>query len=217
MKKGFIKASSAPCSSPILLAKKPGRGVRFCVDYKKLNKLTKKDAYPLLLIEETLVQLKKVRIFIKIDIRQAFFKLCMAIEVKDLTTMIIRFEVFKWKVLPFGLTGRPAFWERFINNTLWEYLNDFCTAYLDNILIYSSNMKKHQKYVQKVLAKLCEASIQVDVDKCKFHMTTIKYLEMIISTDNIKIDFTKVEAICQWNASTCVKKIRAFIGFCNIY
>lgn len=217
LKKGFIEASSAPCSSPILLAKKPGGGVRFCVDYRKLNELTKKDAYPLPLIEETLAQLKRARIFTKIDIRQAFFKLRMAVEAEDLTTMTTRFGAFKWKVLPFGLTGGPASWQRFINDVLWEYLNDFCTAYLDDILIYSNNMKEHREHVRKVLAKLREAGIQADVDKCEFHVTTTKYLGMIISTDGIKMDPAKVEAIRQWNAPTCVKEVRAFMGFCNFY
>ena len=86
LKKRFIEASSTPCCSPILLAKKLGGKIRFCVDYRKLNSLTKKDAYPLLLIAETIVRLKKAIIFTKINIRQAFHKLHMAIESKDATT-----------------------------------------------------------------------------------------------------------------------------------
>ena len=118
LKKGFIEASRAPCSSPILLAKKPGRGIRFCVDYRRLNELTKKDAYPIPLIAETLAQLKEAKVFTKIDIRQAFHKLRMAASSEDLTTMATRFGALKWKVLPFGLTGGPALWQRFINDVL---------------------------------------------------------------------------------------------------
>ena len=147
LKKGFIEASSAPCSSPILLAKKPGGGIRFCVNYRKLNSLTKKDAYPLLLIAETIARLKKAIVFTKFDIRQAFHKLRMAIESEDATTFASQFGAYKWKVMPFGLTGGPASWQRFINDLLWEYLNDFCTAYLDDILIYSTSMKEHRQHV----------------------------------------------------------------------
>ena len=118
LKKRFIKASSAPRSNPILLVKKPGGGIRFCVDYRKLNSLTKKDAYPLPLIAETIARLKKAIIFTKIDIRQAFHKLHMAIELEDATTFASQFGAYKWKVMPFGLTGGPAFWQRFINNLL---------------------------------------------------------------------------------------------------
>ena len=159
LKKSFIKASSAPCSSPILLAKKPGRGIRFCVDYRKLNSLTKKNAYPLPLIAETIARLKKAVIFTKIDIRQAFHKLRMALNSEDLTTFASQFGVYKWKVMPFGLTGGPASWQQFIKDLLWKYLNDFCTAYLDDIFIYSTSMKKHRQHVRKVLTKLREAGI----------------------------------------------------------
>ena len=154
LKKRFIEASSAPCSSLILLAKKPGGGIRFCVDYRKLNSLIKKDVYLLPLIAETIAQLKKAVIFTKIDIQQAFHKLCMAVESKDATTFAYRFGAYRWKVMPFGLTGGLASWQRFIHNLLWEYLNNFCTAYLDDILIYSTSMKEHRQHVQKVLTKL---------------------------------------------------------------
>ena len=88
LKKSFIEASSAPCLLPILLAKKLGGGIRFCIDYWKLNKLTKKDTYPILLIAETLAQLSHARVFTKIDIWQVFHKLRIATELEDLTTMI---------------------------------------------------------------------------------------------------------------------------------
>ena len=80
---------------------------------------------------------------------------------------------------------------------LWEYLNKFCTAYLDNIFIYSSNLKEHKDHVRLVLVKLREFGIQADVDKCKFHMTKTKYLGLIISTEGIRIDPAKIEAIRQ--------------------
>ena len=204
LKKRFIEASSAPCSLCIMLAAKPGGGIRFCVDYRRLNELTKKDAYLIPLIKETLAQLKNAKVFTKIDICQTFHKLRMAANLEDLTTFASRFGVFKWKVLPFGLTGGPASWQRFINDVLWEYLNKFCTAYLDNILIYSSNLKEHKEHVQLVLAKLRGFDIQTDVDKCKFYMTKTKYLGLIISTEGIKIDPAKIEAIRQWNTPTCV-------------
>ena len=207
LKKGFIEASSAPCFLPIMLAVKPGSGIQFCVDYRKLNELTKKDAYSIPLIAETLAQLSHARVFTKIDIRQVFHKLHMAAELEDLTTMITWFGTYKWKVLLFGLTGEPALWQRFINNVLWEYLNWFCTAYLDNILIYSRNLQEHKKHVCSVLTKLREFGIQANVNKCKFHVTKIKYLSLIISKDGIKMDSAKVEAIKNWSTPKHVKDV----------
>ena len=217
LKKGFIKASSAPCLSPIMLAVKLGGGVWFCVDYKRLNKLTVKDAYLIPLIKKTLAQLKNAKVFTKINIWQAFHKLRMAADLEDYTTFSCRFGAFKWKILPFGLTRGLASWQYFINDVLWEYLNKFCTAYLDDILIYSSNLKEYKEHVRLVLAKLCEFGIQVDVDKCEFHVTKTKYLGLIVSTEGIKMDSAKVAAIRNWDRPTCVKKIRLFIGFCKFY
>ena len=113
--------------------------------------------------------------------------------------------------------GGPASWQRFINDMLWEYLNRFCTAYLDNILIYSSNLKEHKEHVRLVLAKLCEFNTQADVDKCKFYVIKTKYLGLIVSTERIKMDPAKVTAIRNWDRPTCVKEIHLFISFCNFY
>ena len=95
LKKGFIEASSASCSSSIMLAMIPGRGVQFCMDYRKLNKLIVKDAYPIPLIEETLAQLKNAKVFTKINIWQAFHKLQIAADLEDYTTFSCRFGAFK--------------------------------------------------------------------------------------------------------------------------
>ena len=95
LKKGFIEASSTPCLSPIMLAVKPGGGVRFCVNYRRLNKLTVKEAYPIPLIEEILAQLKNAKVFTKINIRQAFYKLRMAADSEDYITFSCRFSAFK--------------------------------------------------------------------------------------------------------------------------
>lgn len=100
---------------------------------------------------------------------------------------------------------------------LWEYLNKFCTAYLDDILIYSSNIKEHKEHVRLVLAKLREFSIQTDVDKCEFHVTKTKYLGLIISTEGIRMDPAKIEAIKQWDTPTRVREVRSFVGFFNFY
>ena len=142
-----------------------------------------------------MTKLQKVIVYTKINIWQAFHKLCVAPNSEDLTTFVSQFRAYKWKVMLFRFTGRLVSWQRFINDLLWEYLNDFCTAYLDDILIYSTSMMDHQTHMRKVLAKLQEAGIPADVDKCEFYVTKTKYLGLIISTDGIKIDPAKVDTI----------------------
>jgi hypothetical protein len=82
-----------------------------------------------------------------------------------------------------------------MNDVLFEYLDDFCTAYLDDILIYSNNAAKHELHVRKVLERLQAASLQADIRKCEFRVTRTKYLSFIVSTDGIKVDLDKIEVI----------------------
>jgi hypothetical protein len=136
---------------------------------------------------------------------------------EELTTFRTRFGAYKCKVLPFGLTNGPATYQRYINNVLFDYLNDFCTAYLDNILIYSDNKLEHKQHVKKVLEKLRYASLQIDLKKCEFHVTRTKYLSFVISTDNVKVNPDKISVIKHWTAPTTVKSIQSFLRFCNFY
>jgi len=107
--KDFIHKSTAPFASPVLFVRKPSGGLRFCVDYRKLNAITKKDRYPLPLIKETLAQITGAKFLTKIDIRHAFNRIRMAIEEdEDLTTFQTSIGCFKYKVMPFGLTNGPT-------------------------------------------------------------------------------------------------------------
>ena len=98
-----------------------------------------------------------------------------------------------------------------------EYLDDFCTAYLDDILIYSSNPLEHNEHVRKVLLRLRKAGLQADIKKCKFNVTRTKYLRFVISTNGVEVDLEKVEAIRNWKQPTIVKGVQLFLGFCNFY
>jgi hypothetical protein len=217
LKKGFIVNSQAPFASPTLFVKKANGSLRFCVDFRKLNALTRKDRYPLPLIDETFARLSKARKFTKLDIRQAFHRIRMHPDSEDLTTFRTRYRAHKCKVLPFGLTNGPATYQRYINDVLFDYLDDFCTAYLDDILIYSENEEEHELHVKKVLQRLCEAGLQVDIAKSEFGVTKTKYLGFIISTDGIEVDPDKTEVIQTWEPLTTVKGIQSFLGFCNFY
>jgi hypothetical protein len=123
------------------------------------------------LIDKTLAWIGRAKLFTKLNIRQAFYRIRMHPNSEELTTFRTWFRAYKCKVLPFGLTNSPAIYQRYINNVLFDYLNDFCTAYLDNILIYLDNELEHKQYIKKVLERLCYASLQIDLKKCEFHVT----------------------------------------------
>ena len=127
--KNFIRVSPSPASSPILFARKPGGGLRFCVDYQALNAITRKDRYPLPLIRETFRVIAKAKWFTKLDIIVAFHKIRVKEGEEWKTAFRTRFGLFEWLVTPFGLTGAPATFQRYINHVLRKFLDDFCSAY----------------------------------------------------------------------------------------
>jgi hypothetical protein len=204
LNKGFITASQAPFASPILMAKKPGGGLRFCVDYRKLNAITKKDRYPLPLIDEVFERLSKARIFTKLDIRQGFHRIRMHQDSEDLTTFRCRYGTFKYKVMPFGLTNGPATFQRLINDIFMDSLDEFLIAFIDDLLIYSDNEIEHEAHVKKVLERLREAGLQAAIHKCEFHVTSTKYLGFIVTLEGIKVDPSKIEAIVAWSVPNTV-------------
>ncbi|EKV18173.1 hypothetical protein PDIG_11210 [Penicillium digitatum PHI26] len=217
LRKGFIRPSSSPAASPVLFVKKPGGGLRFCVDYRALNAITVKDRYPLPLTKETLNNLKGMKFFTKIDIISAFNNLRIAKGQEYLTAFRTRLGLFESLVMPFGLTGAPASFQRFINDTLREYLDCFCTAYLDDILIYSRTRAEHIEHVRKVLQRLREAGLFAKLSKCEFCVSETKFLGIIIGEDGIRMDPDKIETIVNWKTPTCLTDVQAFIGFGNFY
>jgi transposase InsO family protein/predicted aspartyl protease len=213
----IMEPSNSPCASPVLLVKKPGGGIRVCVDYRALNALTVKDRYPIPLIKETLERLSKARFYTKLDIVAAFNNLRIRQGDEWMTAFITRYGLYQYKVMPFGLCNGPATWQRYMNNIMQQYLDDFVTVYLDDLLIYSSTLGEHRLHVRKVLVKLREAGLPVDIDKCEFHVQEVKYLGLILTPGGLKMDLAKVEAIVNWHPCSSVKDIQSFLGFANFY
>lgn len=215
--RGFIRPSKSPAASPVLFAKKPGGGLRFCVDYRALNALTIKNRYPLPLLRETLARLSKAKYYTKLDVIGAFNRIRMAEGDEWLTAFNTRYGLFESMVMPFGLCNAPATFQARINEVLHEYLDVFCTAYIDDVLIFSDSKEEHREHVLKVLDKLQEAGLQLDIKKCAFEVTEVTYLGMIISTEGVRMDPKKVECITKWEAPESVKDVQGFLGFANFY
>ena len=169
------------------------------------------------MIKETLARLSKARIFTKLDVRHAFNRIRLKEDIEDLTTFRTRYGSYKYRVMPFGLCNGPASFQRFINSVLFDYIDDFCTAYIDDILIYSEDPLEHEAHVCKVLDRLRQAGLPVDVKKSEFSVTSTKYLGFIISTEGIAIDPDKVAIIKDWEVPTSLKGLQSFLSFCNFY
>jgi hypothetical protein len=201
--KSFIRASSSSAASPIIIVRRPGSAPRICVDYRALNDITIKDRHPLPRIEETLNQIRGARYFTKIDLRRYFHQIRIQEGDEWKTAFRSRYGLYEFLVMPFGLTNAPATAQRFMNDTLREYLDLFCVVYIDDILIYSNNKKEHREQVRKVLAKLKEAGLYVKPEKCEFSVEKTTFLGFVISADGIEMDPAKVDAILNWEAPKC--------------
>jgi hypothetical protein len=193
--KRFIRVSRSHAASLVMFVKKLEKRLRFCVDYRDLNIITIKNRYSLFLIVEILNRLSRVKIFTKIDIIAAFNRLRIKKEDEELIAFRIRFDLFKSLILSFDLCNESVFFQHYINDTLREYLDDFCTIYLNDILIYSDNELEHEIHVKKILLRLRNAELQANIIKCKFHVTKIAYLELIVIIDDIKMNSFKIEIV----------------------
>ena len=216
---GFIRASSSAAGAPVIFVKKPGGGIRFCVDYRALNSITVKDGYPLPLIQDTLRDISQARWVSKVDVISAFHRLRIRAGDESKTAFRTRLGAYEWLVTPFGLCGAPAAFQRFINDTLGPWLGICCSAYLDDVIIYTNgSQSEHRDIVKKILRALADAGLQLDWDKSDFEATLIKYLGFIIEpTRGIRTDPTKTEAVEKWETPRNVRAVRSFLGFANFY
>jgi hypothetical protein len=151
--------STSPASSPLLLVKKPGGGIRVCVDYRELNAITVKDFHSVPLIRETLDWLSQARWYKKLDVIAAFYRLRLKEEDEYLTAFSTRYGHYEFCVPSFSLCNGPSSFQRYINNTLREFLDDFASAYLDDVLAYSITWKEHVRHVRKILTNMHEAGL----------------------------------------------------------
>ena len=171
LNKGFIRVSNSPVVVPVFFVRKPGSGLRFCVDYRRLNKITKKDRYPLPLIYETFRNIGKAKWFTKLDVKTIFHKIRIAGGDEWMTAFRTKYRLFEWMVTLFGLTNAPNTFQKYINWALRDYLDEFYSAYINDVLIYTDgDIKDYRNYIRKVLNRLNEAGLQLDIGKCEFEI-----------------------------------------------
>lgn len=218
MEKGWIRPSSSSAGYPIIFVPKKDGSLRLCVDYRQLNEITKKNRYPLPLIEEIQDRFRGTTWFTGLDIRDAYHKIRIKEGEEWKTAFKTRFGLYEYLVMPFGLTNAPATFQALINDALYEYLDDFVTGYLDDILVFTKGTKEdHTEKVKKVLQRLQKYGLYLKPKKCEFFKKEIKFLGHIVTTEGIKMDPEKIQAILDWPTPTNVKEVQAFHGLANYY
>lgn len=214
----IIEPSSSPWSSPIILVKKKDGNYRFCVDYRRVNAVSERDAYPLPFVSETLDKLRNAQFLSCLDIKSAYWQ----IEVEEESRPITAFTVpnrglFQFKRMPFGLANAPATWQRLIDRVLGSQLEPYVFVYLDDIVIVTPTFEKHLEILEEVLNRLKNANLKVSREKCKFCCPQIKYLGYIVDKNGLSVDPSKVESILNLPPPKNVKDVRRIIGIASWY
>ncbi|GKE24200.1 putative reverse transcriptase domain-containing protein [Tanacetum coccineum] len=192
--RGFIRPSSSPWGAPVLFVKKKDGSFRMCIDYRKLNKLTMKNRYPLPRIDDLFDQLQGSRVYSKIGLRSGYHQLRVREEDIPKTTFRTRYGHYEFQVMPFGLTNAPTVFMDLINRVCKPYLDRFVIVFIDDILIYSKSRKEHEGHLKLILKLLKEEEFE-----------------------GIHVDPAKIESIKDWASPKTPTEIRQFLGLASYY
>ncbi|GJR37468.1 putative reverse transcriptase domain-containing protein [Tanacetum coccineum] len=163
--KGFIRPSSSPWGAPVLFVKKKDGSFLMCIDYRELNKLTVKNRYPLLRIDDLFDLLQGSSIYSKIDLRSGYHQLRVQEEDIPKTAFITRYGHYEFQVMPFGLTNAPAVFMDLMNRVCKPYWDKFVIVFIDYIMIYSKNKQKHEEHLNLILEFLKKEELYVKFSK----------------------------------------------------
>ncbi|GJZ57247.1 putative reverse transcriptase domain-containing protein, partial [Tanacetum coccineum] len=212
LEKGFIRPSSSPWGAPVLFLKKKDESFRMCIDYRELNKLTVKNHYPLLRIDDLFDQLQGSSVYSKINLRSRYHQLCIKGEDIPITAFRTRYGHFEFQVMPFGLTNAPVVFMELMNRVCKPYLDKFVIVFIDDILVYSKDEEEHEKHLKIVLELLKKERLYTKFSKCDFSLDSVYFLGHVIDCSGVHVDPAKIEAIKNWAAPMTPTKVRQFLG-----
>ena len=214
----IIEPSDSPWSAPICLVTKKDGTCRFCIDFRKLNAVTIKDAYPLPRIDETLDSLSGSMWFSSLDLASGYWQIKMSDSSKTKTAFVVPHRgLFHFNVMPFGLTNAPAPFQRLMEKVLINLTPHKCLCYLDDIIIVGKTFTEALENLREVFQRLREANLKLKSKKCWLFQTQVSYLGHLESEEGIKCDPSKIEAIEHWPTPTNKTEVRSVLGLIGYY
>ena len=217
LEQGLIRPSDSPWASPVVLVKKKDGTVRFCVDYRKLNEVTRKDAYPLPRIEACFDCLGRSTWFCTLDLRSGYWQVPVAEQDIEKTAFITPQGLFEYLVMPFGLTNAPATFERLMERVLKGLQWKQCLVYIDDIIVFGPTFAATLDNLRQVLHRLRQAGLTCKPKKCELFRKRVAFLGHIVSKEGLECDPAKVKSVADWPVPTTVKDIRSFLGLAGYY
>ena len=208
LRTGKIRPSKSAAGAPILFVPKPhGQGLRLCVDYQGLNKVTVMNRYPLPLMNELRNRVQGAKVFTKIDLMWGYNLIRIKEGDEWKTAFRTRYGLYEYLVMPFGLANAPATFQNMINEVLRELFDQWVVAYMDDILIYSATEEEHVHIVTSVLWLLQENGLAVALEKCEWHASKVEFLGYIISAEGVSMAEDKVQTLLEWAPPTNVTAV----------
>ena len=215
---GAIRKSQSPWASAVVLVRKKTGELRFCIDLRKINTRTIKDAQTLPRIDDSLDSLNGAVIFTSLDLKSGYWQVEMDEDSIPYTAFTVGpLGFYECLRMPFGLTNAPATFQRLMENCLGDLHLNWCIIYLDDIIVYSKTPEEHIKRLKGVFEKLKAAGLKLKPSKCEFFKERITYLGHVVSKDGIETDPRKIAAVKHWPRPETVTQVRKFLGFTNYY
>ena len=213
--KGLIRPSRSPGGASMLFVGKKDGTKRPCIDYRELNKVTVRNAYPLPHIGDLLDRLATAKVFTKIDLRSAYHLVRIREGDEYKTAFYTPTGLYEYLVMPFGLVNAPSTFQHFINDVFHDLLDVCVVVYLDDILVYSNSAVQHEAHVRMVLDRLRAHKLFAKLEKCEFNVLRVEFLGYLASAEGIEMAPSKVAAVLEWEPPHDVKGIQQFLGFAN--
>ena len=215
--KGIIRESTSPWASPIVIVPKKNNKKRICIDYRRLNKVTEKDVYPLPIIDDILEMFDGAKWFSTLDLASGYWQVAVKEEDKRKTAFVTKHGLYEFNVMPFGLCNAPATFQRLMDKVLSRFIGKFLVVYLDDVTIYSQTFDEHMTHLKTVFKTLRKAQLKLNRDKCHFFLHSIKFLGHEITRQGILPDEEKIDKVKNFPTPHNLRTLRGFIGLASYY
>ncbi|MBW0556768.1 hypothetical protein O181_096483 [Austropuccinia psidii MF-1] len=212
-----IGLRSSLTGAPVLFVKKKDGGLCLCVDYHKLNAVTRKNKYPVLPMNQLLTVFNGSFIFSKNDLHGTYKLLRMKEVYHPLIAFRTKYGSYKYLVISFGLTNAPASFQNLVIDIFYDLLDVYFVIHSDEIMVYSKSEEEHVTYVSTVISRLRANNLFSKASKCLFYVSSVEYLGYVDSSEVLKMDQAKFQQIVNWPPPRNLKALQLFLGFANFY
>ena len=217
LEEGQIEHSVSAWSAPTVLVTKKDGTTRFCVDYRRLNNSTKKDAFPLPRIDDSLNSLSGQSWFSTLDLASGYWQVKLSEDAKPKIAFATHSGLFQFAVMPFGLCNTPATFEHLMSQVMRGLHWKRCLVYIDDILVFGHDFESALQILELVLIRVAEYGLQLKSTKCNLFRSSVPFLGHIVGRAGLECDPNKVSAVANWIPPSTIKGVREFLGFTGYY